>query len=114
MFVHEFKELILFVRLLAPVGQIELYTHIPVMRQLVDHLHAQDYRVAGVYLIDAQFIGQYLILPTEVEARLFSSNLNAALFHTLPDLKCAQNAVVIVLDMRSPARVFSLRFVLVL
>ena len=33
-------------------GQIELYTHIPVMKQLVQHVLQQDYRVAAVYLLD--------------------------------------------------------------
>lgn len=37
-------------------GQIELYTHIPVMKQLVDHVQQLDYRVAAVYLLDAQFV----------------------------------------------------------
>mmetsp|Transcript_17752 Transcript_17752/g.46329 ORF Transcript_17752/g.46329 Transcript_17752/m.46329 type:complete len:273 (+) Transcript_17752:328-1146(+) len=37
-------------------GQIELYTHIPVMKRLVDHLTQNEYRVAGVYLLDSQFL----------------------------------------------------------
>eukprot|EP00054_Salpingoeca_dolichothecata_P019865 m.124226 g.124226 ORF g.124226 m.124226 type:complete len:271 (+) comp23413_c0_seq7:20-832(+) len=37
-------------------GQIELYTHVPAMKQLVTHLQERDYRVAGVYLLDSQFI----------------------------------------------------------
>lgn len=37
-------------------GQIELYTHIPVMRQLVDTLRNWDFRICGVFLIDAQFM----------------------------------------------------------
>ncbi|XP_071482232.1 GPN-loop GTPase 3-like [Diadema antillarum] len=37
-------------------GQIELYTHIPVMRQLVDTLRSWDFRICGVFLIDAQFM----------------------------------------------------------
>jgi len=36
-------------------GQIELYSHIPVMRQLVDRLQEWGAIVAGVYLLDAQF-----------------------------------------------------------
>jgi hypothetical protein len=38
-------------------GQIELYTHMPLMRQLVEHLKERDFRVVGIYLLDAQFIG---------------------------------------------------------
>ena len=37
-------------------GQIELYTHMPVMRQLVETLHQWDFRVCGVFLIDSQFM----------------------------------------------------------
>lgn len=37
-------------------GQIELYTHIPVMRKLVDVLQSWDFRVCGVFLIDSQFM----------------------------------------------------------
>lgn len=37
-------------------GQIELYTHIPVMRDLVQAMTRLDYRVCAVYLLDAQFM----------------------------------------------------------
>ena len=37
-------------------GQIELYTHIPVMKHVVDSLHAWDFRVCGVFIVDAQFL----------------------------------------------------------
>lgn len=37
-------------------GQIELYTHMSVMRKLVDLLQAMDFRVCGVYLMDVQFM----------------------------------------------------------
>jgi len=37
-------------------GQIELFSHVPVMRTLVGELHRLDFRVAGVYLLDAQFM----------------------------------------------------------
>lgn len=37
-------------------GQIELYTHVPVMRQLVEALAQLGYRVCTVYILDAQFI----------------------------------------------------------
>ena len=36
-------------------GQIELYTHIPLMRRLVEKLQSFDYRVMAVYLLDSQF-----------------------------------------------------------
>ncbi|XP_014672319.1 PREDICTED: GPN-loop GTPase 3-like isoform X2 [Priapulus caudatus] len=39
-------------------GQIELYTHLPVMRQLVDCLQSWDFRVCSVFLLDAQFLVQ--------------------------------------------------------
>ncbi|XP_047002498.1 GPN-loop GTPase 3 [Schistocerca americana] len=37
-------------------GQIELYTHMTVMRQLVEHLQRQDFRLCAVFLIDSQFM----------------------------------------------------------
>lgn len=37
-------------------GQIELYSHLPVMREVVDMLQRQDFRVAGVYCIDVNFL----------------------------------------------------------
>lgn len=37
-------------------GQIELYTHMDIMRNFVDHLQMWGYRVCGVYLIDSQYI----------------------------------------------------------
>lgn len=42
-------------------GQIELYTHLPLMRQLVQHLQSLDYKVVALYLLDAQFIGKVAI-----------------------------------------------------
>ncbi|XP_013412105.1 GPN-loop GTPase 3 [Lingula anatina] len=39
-------------------GQIELYTHIPVMKQLVDQLQHWNFRVCGVFLIDSQFLNE--------------------------------------------------------
>jgi len=37
-------------------GQIELYSHLNVMRDFVEMLHNLDYRVAGVYCIDINFV----------------------------------------------------------
>jgi len=34
-------------------GQVELYSHIPVMREILDHLKLWGYNVCGVYLLDA-------------------------------------------------------------
>lgn len=51
-------------------GQIELYTHIPVMRQLVEQLAQWDFRICGVFLIDAQFM---------IEASKFVSGIMSAL-----------------------------------
>jgi len=51
-------------------GQIELYTHIPVMRQLVQTLHSWDFSVCGVFLMDAQFL---------IDAAKFFSGAMAAL-----------------------------------
>ncbi|XP_054952110.1 GPN-loop GTPase 3 isoform X2 [Pan paniscus] len=37
-------------------GQIELYTHLPVMKQLVQQLEQWEFRVCGVFLVDSQFM----------------------------------------------------------
>ncbi|KAJ3124910.1 GPN-loop GTPase 3 [Nowakowskiella sp. JEL0407] len=36
-------------------GQIELYTHFPIIRQITDLLTRLSYRTCGVYVLDAQF-----------------------------------------------------------
>jgi len=51
-------------------GQIELYTHLPTMRQLVDTLQNWNFRVCGVFLLDSQFM---------VETSKFFSGALAAL-----------------------------------
>ncbi|VDO32272.1 unnamed protein product [Haemonchus placei] len=37
-------------------GQIELYSHLPIMRQLVDAFRAWDFNVCSVFLIDTHFV----------------------------------------------------------
>mmetsp|Transcript_29402 Transcript_29402/g.80367 ORF Transcript_29402/g.80367 Transcript_29402/m.80367 type:complete len:273 (-) Transcript_29402:121-939(-) len=37
-------------------GQIELYSHLTVMRSVVDMMQSLDFRVAGIYCIDINFI----------------------------------------------------------
>ena len=37
-------------------GQIELYSHLPIMRQLVDALRSWDFNVCSVFLIDTHFV----------------------------------------------------------
>jgi GPN-loop GTPase len=36
-------------------GQVELYSHIPVMRRVVELLREEDFQMCGVYLIDAAY-----------------------------------------------------------
>ncbi len=38
-------------------GQIELYTHFPFMRDLIQYLHKWDFRVQALYFPDSQFMG---------------------------------------------------------
>ena len=37
-------------------GQIELYTHLPIMRQLVEQLEKWNFRTCAVFLLDSQFL----------------------------------------------------------
>lgn len=39
---------------LAFPGQIELFTHIPVLRNFVEHLKRKNFNVCAVYLLDSQ------------------------------------------------------------
>ncbi|ORX43122.1 hypothetical protein BCR36DRAFT_586802 [Piromyces finnis] len=50
-------------------GQIELYTHFPIMKTIVQTLQKYDYNVCCVYLLDSQFI--------EDTSKFFSGVLNA-------------------------------------
>lgn len=43
----------LIVTLWSP-GQIELFTHVPVLRNFVDHLKRKNFNVCAVYLLDSQ------------------------------------------------------------
>ncbi|KAG0488124.1 hypothetical protein HPP92_006659 [Vanilla planifolia] len=37
-------------------GQIELFTHVPVLKNFVEHLKRKNFNVCAVYLLDSQFI----------------------------------------------------------
>ncbi|OWM74593.1 hypothetical protein CDL15_Pgr005173 [Punica granatum] len=37
-------------------GQIELFSHVPVLKNFVEHLQRKNFNVCGVYLLDSQFI----------------------------------------------------------
>jgi hypothetical protein len=37
-------------------GQIELYTHLPIMRQFVEQLEKWNFRACGIFLVDSQFL----------------------------------------------------------
>ncbi|WRX07540.1 GPN-loop GTPase - like 1 [Theobroma cacao] len=37
-------------------GQIELFSHVPVLRNFVEHLKRKNFNVCAVYLLDSQFI----------------------------------------------------------
>ena len=50
-------------------GQIELYSHIPVMARVAETLAAADFRLCAVYLLDATFITD--------AAKLIAGNLTA-------------------------------------
>ncbi len=38
------------------LGQIELYTHVPVMQRLLSALQAWNFRLCGVFLLDTHFL----------------------------------------------------------
>ncbi|XP_035523703.1 GPN-loop GTPase 3 isoform X1 [Morone saxatilis] len=73
-------------------GQIELYTHLPVMRQLVEQLQQWEFRVCGVFLVDSQFM---------VESFKFISGVMAAL-SAMVSLEIPQVNIMTKMDLLSP------------
>lgn len=51
-------------------GQIELYTHIPVMRRLLEALQGWNFYICGIFMVDSQFL---------VDASKFFSGVMSAL-----------------------------------
>ncbi|XP_068561987.1 GPN-loop GTPase 3 [Cebidichthys violaceus] len=73
-------------------GQIELYTHLPVMKQLVEQLQQREFRVCGVFLVDSQFM---------VESFKFISGVMAAL-SAMVLLEIPQINIMTKMDLLSP------------
>ncbi|XP_071094451.1 GPN-loop GTPase 3-like [Haliotis cracherodii] len=72
-------------------GQIELYTHIPAMKQLVETLQNWNFRVCGVFLIDSQFM---------IEASKFTSGVLTAL-STMVNMEITHVNILTKLDLLS-------------
>ncbi|TEA35990.1 hypothetical protein DBR06_SOUSAS810114 [Sousa chinensis] len=72
-------------------GQIELYTHLPVMKQLVQQLEQWEFRVCGVFLVDSQFM---------VESFKFISGILSAL-SAMISLEIPQVNVMTKMDLLS-------------
>ena len=80
-------------------GQIELYSHLPVMKALAAHLVARDFRVVGVYLMDALFVtdaakllaGNLAALSAMINLEAPHVNVSAAVVcrHTATPKPCA-------------------------
>ncbi|XP_075424313.1 GPN-loop GTPase 3 [Ascaphus truei] len=72
-------------------GQIELYTHLPVIKHLVEQLQQWEFRVCGVFLVDSQFM---------VESFKFVSGIMAAL-STMASLEIPQCNIMTKMDLLS-------------
>ncbi|XP_058014659.1 GPN-loop GTPase 3 [Ahaetulla prasina] len=72
-------------------GQIELYTHLPVMKTLVEKLQQWEFHVCGVFLVDSQFM---------VESFKFISGAMAAL-SAMVSLEIPQVNVMSKMDLLS-------------
>uniref|UniRef100_A0A8C4TKH0 GPN-loop GTPase 3 n=1 Tax=Erpetoichthys calabaricus TaxID=27687 RepID=A0A8C4TKH0_ERPCA len=72
-------------------GQIELYTHLPVMKHLVEQLQQWEFRVCGVFLVDSQFM---------VESFKFLSGVMAAL-SAMVSLEIPQINIMTKMDLLS-------------
>ncbi|XP_065197153.1 GPN-loop GTPase 3-like [Sycon ciliatum] len=75
-------------------GQIELYTHLPVMKQLVSELELMDFRVAGVFLLDSQFL---------IDTAKFFSGILAAMSAML-QLAIPHHNIMSKMDKLSPSQ----------
>lgn len=73
-------------------GQIELYTHLPVMKQLVEQLQQWEFRMCGVFLVDSQFM---------VETFKFISGVMVAL-SAMVTLEIPQVSIMTKMDLLSP------------
>ncbi|RWW42164.1 hypothetical protein BHE74_00052301, partial [Ensete ventricosum] len=70
--------------------QIELFTHVPVLRNFVDHLKGKNFNLCAVYLLDSQVCPDYLkakILLSELNKHMAPrfANLNKALAELIDD-----------------------------
>ena len=70
---------------------MELYTHLPVMKQLTETLQKWDFRLCGVFLVDSQFM---------IEASKFVSGVLTAL-STMVNLEIPHVNVMTKLDLLS-------------
>ncbi|XP_064827226.1 GPN-loop GTPase 3-like [Oncorhynchus masou masou] len=73
-------------------GQIELYTHLPVMRQVVEQFQQWKFRVCGIFLVDSQFM---------VETFKFISGIMAAL-SAMVSLEIPTVNIMTKMDLLSP------------
>uniref|UniRef100_A0A8C8K0K5 GPN-loop GTPase 3 n=1 Tax=Oncorhynchus tshawytscha TaxID=74940 RepID=A0A8C8K0K5_ONCTS len=89
---HVEDDYILFDCPVVSAGQIELYTHLPVMRQLVEQLQQWEFRVCGVFLVDSQFM---------VETFKFISGIMAAL-SAMVSLEIPTVNIMTKMDLLSP------------
>lgn len=77
-------------------GQIELYTHLPVMKTLVDTLKSWNFNVCGVFIVDAQFLidaSKYFsgaMAALSVMVQLEVPHLNIMSKMDLLDVQCMQ------------------------
>ena len=74
-------------------GQIELYTHLPVMKRLVEQLQEWNFRVCAVFLVDSHFM---------VDGAKFISGSTIALC-TMINLEVPHVNVLSKMDLLSPS-----------
>jgi len=46
------------------IGQIELFTHVPVLKNFVEHLKQKNFNVCVVYLLDSQVLYKFYLPST--------------------------------------------------
>ena len=79
-------------------GQIELYTHMKVMRRFVDILQTWNFRLCGVFLVDSHFMVDGATFLSGTMAALSGMNFKKA--STAKKIQLSQNLILILFILR--------------
>lgn len=72
-------------------GQIELFSHVPVLRNFVDHLKSKNFNVCAVYLLDSQVCIRFRTLPPLIVYSLLCTVLIVSCFICISSSRMSQS-----------------------